>query len=157
LIPELTQQMELARIVWERDQKNRTPLMLPHRLARKYPAYQFNWSWAWLFPAHHPCCDPRSGVVVRFRMHEANVQRAVKKAISSLEWCQCSGRFGNLSGPAFDVAQNVRSCGHLDIFLASKRFQIGNDGTPLPLSNNREESISGKRGVVAKLATAGSD
>jgi hypothetical protein len=58
--------------------------MLPHRLARKYPAYQFCWSWAWLFPAHHPCRDPRTGTIVRFRMHEANVQRAVKKASRQL-------------------------------------------------------------------------
>jgi integron integrase len=85
LIPELTQQMDLARTVWERDQQNRVPLMLPHRLARKYPAYQFSWGWAWLFPAHHPCRDPRTGTVVRFRMHEANVQRAVKKASCQLE------------------------------------------------------------------------
>lgn len=30
LIPELTKQMQLARVVWERDQHNGTPLMLPH-------------------------------------------------------------------------------------------------------------------------------
>src|SRR5262249_8295460 len=51
-----------------------------HRLARKYPEYQFSWGWAWLFPAHFPCRDPRSGTIVRYRMHETNVQRAVKYA-----------------------------------------------------------------------------
>jgi len=80
LVPELTQQMQFARTVWQRDKQNGTPLMLPHRLARKYPEYQFNWGWAWLFPAHYPCRDPITGAVVRFRMHEANVQRAVKQA-----------------------------------------------------------------------------
>ncbi len=58
--------------------------MLPNRFARKYPDYQFRWGWAWVFPAHHPCQDPRTGTVVRFRMHEANVQRAVKKASRQL-------------------------------------------------------------------------
>ena len=80
LVPELKQQMQCARLIWQIDKQNRTPLMLPHRLARKYPEYQFSWGWAWLFPAHYPCRDPRSGTIVRYRMHEANVQRAVKYA-----------------------------------------------------------------------------
>ena len=80
LLPELRQQMQLARAVWQRDSHNRTPVMLPHRLAKKYPEFQFNWGWAWLFPAHNTCRDPRSGTIVRYRMHEVNVQRAVKHA-----------------------------------------------------------------------------
>ncbi len=80
LVPEIKQQIEFAREVWQRDKHNRTPLMLPHRLARKYPEYQFAWPWEWLFPAHLPCRDPRTGTIVRYRMHEANVQRAVKRA-----------------------------------------------------------------------------
>ncbi len=60
LLPEIKQQREFAREVWQRDRQNRTPLMLPHRLARKYPEYQFAWGWAWLFPAHCPCRDPRT-------------------------------------------------------------------------------------------------
>jgi integron integrase len=80
LLPELIQQIQVARAVWQRDSQDRTPLMLPHQLARKYPEYQFSWGWAWLFPAHHPCRDPRTGRIVRYRMHEANVQRAVKYA-----------------------------------------------------------------------------
>jgi integrase len=80
LVPELTQQLNLAQAVWQRDKQNRTPVMLPPGLRRKYPENQFVWPWAWLFPAHHPCRDPRTGLVVRYRMHEANVQRAVKAA-----------------------------------------------------------------------------
>ena len=72
--------MQHARSVWLRDKQNRIPLMLPHRLARKYPEYQFSWGWAWLFPAHCPCRDPFTGTIVRYRMHEANVQRAVRNA-----------------------------------------------------------------------------
>jgi integron integrase len=80
LTPELAQQIESARALWRRDQHNRIPLALPHQLARKYPDYQFAWPWAWLFPAHHPCRHPRTGQQVRYRMHEANVQRAIKLA-----------------------------------------------------------------------------
>jgi integrase len=57
-----------------------TPVMSPHGLRRKYPEYQFSWPWAWLFPAHCPCRDPRTGLFVRYRMHEAIVQRAIKQA-----------------------------------------------------------------------------
>ena len=80
LIPELKQQMRAAWLVWQLDKQNGTPLMLPHRLDRKYPEYQFSWRWAWLFPARFPCRDPRTDKLVRYRMHQGNVQRAVKYA-----------------------------------------------------------------------------
>jgi integron integrase len=78
--PELRSQMDYARAVWERDGRARIPVELPHQLARKYPEYQFAWPWAWLFPQRHPCRHPRTGQIVRYRMHEANVQQGVKEA-----------------------------------------------------------------------------
>jgi len=80
LEPELLRQIEFARAVWHRDKQNGIPLMLPAGLARKYPDYQFSWLWAWLFPAHHTCFHPYTRAEVRFRMHEANVQRAIRDA-----------------------------------------------------------------------------
>jgi integron integrase len=80
LIPEIAKQLHHARAIWEEDQRSRTPLALPEGLAKKYPEFQFNWMWAWLFPAHNICRHPRTGLLVRYRMHEANVQRAVKYA-----------------------------------------------------------------------------
>ena len=32
------------------------------------------------FPANQPCADPRTGKLVRWRLHEANIQRAIRKA-----------------------------------------------------------------------------
>lgn len=87
LVPELRQQLEFARAVWNTDQRNRLPLLLPGRLAKKYPASQFAWPWAWLFPAHYPCAHPHSGILVRYRMHEVNVQRAVRDARQKLNLC----------------------------------------------------------------------
>ncbi len=40
LLPELRQQIQCARAVWAADRQNRTPLMLPHQLAKKYPDYR---------------------------------------------------------------------------------------------------------------------
>jgi len=80
LVEEITGQIQAARAVWQRDQKIHLPVALEHRLAEKYPEYQFAWPWAWLFPARWPCKHPRTGELVRYRMHEANVQRAIKEA-----------------------------------------------------------------------------
>jgi integron integrase len=80
LVPELRQQLKFAQAIWLRDRQNKIPITLPHQLAIKYPEYQFAWPWAWLFPSHHTCLHPRTHLEVRYRMHEANVQRAIKEA-----------------------------------------------------------------------------
>ena len=80
LVPELMRQMEAARIIHERDLRERVPVELPHQLARKYPEHQWTWPWAWIFPMHKPCQHPRTGQTVRWRMMEDIVQRAVKES-----------------------------------------------------------------------------
>lgn len=80
LVAEIRAQMDYARAVWQRDALARIPLEIPHQLAKKYPEYKFAWPWAWLFPQRFPCRHPRTGEIVRYRMHEANVQQGVKEA-----------------------------------------------------------------------------
>ena len=103
VLEDLREQMESARVVWKRDQLNKIPVALPDQLAKKYPAAQFDWNWAWLFPAHRPvlrnqgstevlahghgptgdggaAAPPYLPPLVRWRLHEANVQRAVRNA-----------------------------------------------------------------------------
>ena len=87
LVPEINQQIRVAYATWVQDGRNGVPVMLPEGLARKYPDFQFTWKWAWLFPARSPCVDPRTRTVVRYRLHEANVQRAVKIARRQLGIC----------------------------------------------------------------------
>lgn len=84
LIVEMQQQMDYARAIWKRDQVAKIPVVLPHQLAKKYPAYQFSWSWAWLFPMHHPCKHPRTQQMVRWHLLSCNVQRAVREASQKL-------------------------------------------------------------------------
>ena len=76
----LGSQLESARVIRKRDQSDRVPVALPGRLATKSPQAQYEWNWAWLFPANHPCLEPRTDKRVRWRLHEANVQRVVRKA-----------------------------------------------------------------------------
>lgn len=82
---ELRQQLDFARAIWKHDVAARTPVVLPHQLARKYPAYQFAWSWAWVFPMRNACRHPRTGEWVRWHVLPCNVQRAVQEAAQKLE------------------------------------------------------------------------
>lgn len=77
---DLRAQIEAARVVWQQDQLKQVPVPLPQLLASKYPQAQFEWNWAWVFPAAHPCPHPRTGKRVRWRLHEANIQRAIRQA-----------------------------------------------------------------------------
>ena len=85
LMAEIVAQLKKARVVWQADQHRKMPVEVPGELARKYPKAPFAWQWSWLFPSHQPCNHPRTGERVRYRMHEANVQRAVKLAARTLE------------------------------------------------------------------------
>jgi len=80
LIPGVKAQLAVAHGVWKQDREEQIPVALPPGLARKYPEYQLAWPWAWVFPSHTLCRHPRTGQTVRYRMHEVNVQRAIKTA-----------------------------------------------------------------------------
>lgn len=84
LVGEIKAQMAFAKTVAERDRLAQVPVALPGLLARKYPHWQFSAKWAWLFPSHQPCEHPRTGATVRWRCHEANVQRCVRNAARPL-------------------------------------------------------------------------
>jgi len=77
---ELATQLKYARAVSEQDRLNRLPVALPGLLARKYPHWQFSPKWAFVFPARTACQHPREAFTVRWRCHEANIQRAVRAA-----------------------------------------------------------------------------
>lgn len=85
LRPALANQIEHARAIWKRDRQTQLPVEVPGLLARKYPNAPHAWQWFWLFPAHTPCIHPRTGQTVRWRIHEANIQRAVKNSAQKLQ------------------------------------------------------------------------
>lgn len=80
----LARQMAFSKAVWQRDRESGLPVEVPGLLARKYPKAPHAWMWFWVFPAHRPCTHPRTGETVRWRMHEVNVQRAVKKSAEAM-------------------------------------------------------------------------
>jgi integron integrase len=80
VLGELEAQMQVARVVWKKDAAAKLPVAVPGELAVKYPRTPFQEPWAWVFPAQQPSRHPRTGEQVRWRMHEVNVQRAVRAA-----------------------------------------------------------------------------
>lgn len=84
LMSDLRAQMAVAEAVAQRDRLSGIPIALPGLLAAKYPAMRFSKAWAWLFPARSTCVDDRTGQTVRWRLHEVNVQRAVRAAVKPL-------------------------------------------------------------------------
>lgn len=84
LRPALEKQIAYAKAMWQRDRDTGLPVEVPGLFARKYPKAPQAWMWFWLFPAHAPCNHPRTGERVRWRMHEVNVQRAVRQAAEKL-------------------------------------------------------------------------
>lgn len=80
LLPEMQRHIQAALIVHESDIRAGIPVTLPHQLSRKYPEYRFAQPWAFVFPLHRPCRHPRTGEIVRWRMMEDNVQKAIRES-----------------------------------------------------------------------------
>ncbi len=73
--------LQAVRIQYDEDRRRSLPgVWMPHALARKYPAAGQEWGWQWLFPAEHPSCDPRSGLIRRHHLSESVTQRAIRRA-----------------------------------------------------------------------------
>jgi len=54
---------------------------LPDALEKKYPSAPKEWGWQWIFPVQKLSIDPRTGMVMRWHIHPAAIQRAVKEAV----------------------------------------------------------------------------
>ena len=80
LVEAMSAQLRTARAVWRADLAAGLPTAMPGLLARKSPRLARTEAWAWVFPGHAPMAHPRTGERVRWRMHEVNVQRAVRAA-----------------------------------------------------------------------------
>lgn len=80
LVEAMEAQVRTARAAWRKDAEAKLPVALPGLLTAKSPQLGMSEGWSWVFPAHEPVKHPRTGERVRWRMHEVNVQRAVRAA-----------------------------------------------------------------------------
>ena len=82
LQPELRQQLDRARLLWQTDRHaGCCGVHLPNALERKYPRAGHAWSWFWVFPAAALSVDPRTGAIRRHHLGEQVMQRAIKAAV----------------------------------------------------------------------------
>jgi site-specific recombinase XerD len=84
VVVELCEQMESARAVWRHDHREGIAVALPGQLGVKYSKAGWEPGWAWLFPAVRLSVCSRTGKLMRWRLHEAVVQRAIRKASRNL-------------------------------------------------------------------------
>jgi len=82
---DLHEQVAIARRVWELDRARGVPVPVPGLLGKKYQRAGEAWGWFWVFPSGGYCDHPRTGERVRYRIHEANVQKAVRESARRLE------------------------------------------------------------------------
>lgn len=139
LLEPLQQQLAVARKQATQDNAARIPVALPGLLAKKYPWAASSNRWAWVFPSHTTCRDPRTGTQVRWRCHEANVQRAVRAAA---EPCGLRGLTPHLlrhayathslrGGASVRDLQAVRGHNHLDTTMLYLHPEAGRVASPL--------------------------
>ena len=81
----LAHQIKIARGFWEYDKAQGIPVSMPGLLGKRHKNAGFYWQWYYVFPSAKPCVCRRSGQTVRHRVHEANVQRAVREASAQVE------------------------------------------------------------------------
>jgi integron integrase len=57
---------------------------LPGALLRKYPGYETEWRWQYVFPAKSVSVDPTDGRLKMHHVHENTLQKAVKAAVDTV-------------------------------------------------------------------------
>jgi integron integrase len=82
LVPHLQAHLDRVRLLFDADRRDNLPgIPLPFALRRKYPNAATSWAWYWVFPSPSFCLDAYSQELVRYHLHEQNIQRAVKLAV----------------------------------------------------------------------------
>jgi len=81
LIPELKEQIEIARLIHQRDLKEGYgEVSLPYALAQKYPSAPSEFAWQYVFPSMNRSVDPISKRIKRHHLDVTVVQKAVRQA-----------------------------------------------------------------------------
>ena len=82
LVPKLKKQIENVKILHQKDLTDGWGcVVLPGKLALKYPTAQKEFKWQWLFPQKYRWINKTTGQQGRWHIDESLLQRAVKLAI----------------------------------------------------------------------------
>jgi integron integrase len=83
---ELSRHVAFVKEIHDQDMKmGYGEVSLPDALEKKYPGAPKEWGWQWVFPAEKLSVDPRTGKVMRWHIHPAAIQHAVKEAVRKAE------------------------------------------------------------------------
>lgn len=82
VLPELHRHLDLRRALHADDtDSGHGNAPLPHRLDRKAPGYAAEFGWQFLLPSARVSSDKRTGVLCRFHLSPATVQKALRLAV----------------------------------------------------------------------------
>lgn len=73
-------QIKQVEVYYLRDKSRGIGVRLPNRLAQKYPKAYQDLQWYYLFPASRPAIDERDGVLKRYHIHNATLNKMVARA-----------------------------------------------------------------------------
>lgn len=80
LAERLQKQIEMVKVLHQRDvEQGYGSVFMPEALLRKYPSFEKDTKWQYVFPATVISKDPRSGVMRRHHLHETVLQKYVKR------------------------------------------------------------------------------
>ncbi len=124
---------------------------LPYGLARKYTAAAGEWIWQYVFPAHLPSHDPRSGVFRRHHLHPSGLRRAVRSAAqkAGIQKHVTPHIFRHsfathLLESGYDIRTVQELLGHADLkttMIYTHVLNKGGQGVKSPLDELRDSSI----------------
>lgn len=81
----LRRELKRGRALFEQDrEKQLAGVWLPNAFERKAPSAGQEWSWFWVFASRRLSVDPRAQVARRHHVNENGVQKALKKAATSV-------------------------------------------------------------------------
>jgi integrase len=84
VMTDLKAQLRYARTLFDADQRDRIPVALPRSVYNKCKRYGLASCWYWVFPAPGRCIHPDTRELVRWRIHEKSLQRAMREASSKV-------------------------------------------------------------------------
>ncbi|HET98323.1 MAG TPA: hypothetical protein ENN98_06480 [Desulfurivibrio alkaliphilus] len=83
LIPAMHDHLETLKILHQRDlARQYAGVFLMNSLDKKYPNAAREFAWQWFFPATYLTKVPATGEYRRYHLHETQVQKAIKKAVT---------------------------------------------------------------------------
>ena len=82
LVPELTKQIDRAKILWQNDRDNGIGgVEMPYAIEKKYPRADQSLAWFWVFPQQTLSTDPRSLVIRRHHLYVQTFRRAFSASL----------------------------------------------------------------------------